>query len=379
MDLLCYSHLRWNFVYQRPQHLMSRFATDRRVFFIEEAVHDADLPVLKVEQPVDNVFVLTPHLQAGKGSANDINVQKELLAEFASTHRVVEHIAWYYTPIALALSDSFAPAQVIVYDCMDELSAFMNAPAELIQKEAELMKLADIVFTGGNSLYQVKKTMHHNVHSCPSSIDKEHFTIARGRLPQPADQDSIPHPRLGFFGVIDERLDIELLDAIAAERPEWQLVLIGPVVKIDPEKLPNRPNIHYLGSKSYAELPVYLSGWDVALLPFAKNAATRYISPTKTPEYLAGGKPVVSTSIADVVDPYGLEELVSIADESLDFVYRIAEHLYTVKKTSWLIKVDSFLADLSWDKTWAAMMLEINKILKEEQDVLFSSKKLDYV
>jgi len=244
----------------------------------------------------------------------------------------------------------------IVYDCMDELSAFQGAPPELRQREADLFQQADLVFTGGQSLYEVKRHQHPNVYAFPSSIDVTHFVQARQAIDDPVDQANIPHPRLGFYGVIDERMDIDLLKGVAIARPDWQLVLIGPIVKIDPASLPQLPNIHYLGGKSYAELPHYLAGWDVALLPFARNESTRFISPTKTPEYLAAGKPVVSTSIRDVVRPYRDLGLVQIADSVPEFVAAVEVALQTAQKDSeWLDRVDAFLAQNSWDKTWASM------------------------
>jgi UDP-galactopyranose mutase len=192
------------------------------------------------------------------------------------------------------------------------------------------------------------------VHAFPSSVDVAHFATARRPLPDPADQAAIAHPRLGFFGVVDERMDLELLAAVADARPDWQLVIVGPVVKIDPASLPRRPNLHFLGGKLYTELPTYLANWDVALMPFARNESTRFISPTKTPEYLAAGKPVVSTSIRDVVRPYGDLGLVRIADTPEDFV-RACEAALTEDRATWLPRVDSHLATMSWDNTWAGM------------------------
>ena len=218
------------------------------------------------------------------------------------------------------------------------------------------MRNADVVFTGGQSLYEAKRDKHPFINPFPSSIDRDHFAQARGAIADPEDQKSIPHPRLGFFGVIDERFDIELLDQIATARPHWQLVMIGPVTKIDPASLPQRPNIHYLGPKTYNELPQYLAGWDVALLPFAINEATRFISPTKTPEYLAAGKPVVSTPITDVVRPYGELELVRIASTPREFIAAIEESLAPdATSEDWFNRVDRFLSQMSWNETWARM------------------------
>jgi UDP-galactopyranose mutase len=244
----------------------------------------------------------------------------------------------------------------VVYDCMDELSAFKGAPEALKFHELELLRRADVVFTGGQSLYEAKREKHRSVHAFPSSIDRDHFMQARTRGEDPDDQKRIAHPRLGFFGVIDERFDIDLLDAVAAERPHWQFIMLGPITKIDPAMLPQRLNIHYLGAKSYDELPKYIAGWDVALLPFAINESTRYISPTKTPEYLAAGKPVVSTPITDVIRPYGQMDLVRIASTPQEFIAAIEDALTPEATTKqWLERVDKFLAKTSWDQTWAEM------------------------
>jgi UDP-galactopyranose mutase len=237
---------------------------------------------------------------------------------------------------------------------MDELSAFKGASSLLRDREAELLRRSSVVFTGGQSLYEAKRSQHDNVHPFPSSVDVEHFAEARRIVSDPEDQRGIPHPRLGYFGVIDERFDIELVDAVAEARPDWQLVMIGPVVKIDAATLPSRPNIHYLGAKSYEELPHYIAGWDVALLPFARNEATRFISPTKTPEYLAAGKPVVSTSIRDVVRPYGQQGLVRIADEAREFVHACTAAMAEPAAPR-ITQADAFLRQTSWDGTWTRM------------------------
>jgi UDP-galactopyranose mutase len=242
---------------------------------------------------------------------------------------------------------------------MDELSGFHGAPRELLALEEELLRCADLVFTGGQSLYEAKKQRHPHVFAFPSSVDVAHFAKARCPQPDPEDQRPIARPRLGFFGVIDERLDLSLLDAIAAARPEWQLVILGPTVKIDPATLPRRPNIHYLGMKTYESLPAYLAGWDAALLPFAMNDATRFISPTKTPEYLAAGCGVVSTPIRDVVRPYGEQGLVEIARQPGEFIAALDRVLHK-RDAAWHERVDSFLAGLSWDRTWAEMCRLMN-------------------
>jgi UDP-galactopyranose mutase len=277
-----------------------------------------------------------------------------LLARLFAEHRVRDHVLWYYTPMPVSWTRHLRPLAT-VYDCMDELSAFRGAPPELREREEELFRRADLVFTGGQSLYEAKRGKHPHVYAFPSGIDREHFGRARHVTAEPEDQAGIPHPRLGFFGVVDERFDLELLDSLSRERPDWHFVIIGPVVKIDPAHLPRGANVHYLGGKSYKELPSYLAGWDVATLLFARNEHTRYISPTKTPEYLAAGKPVVSTSIRDVVRPYGEMGIARIADDAPSFVAAAEELMSAGADPDWLARVDTLLAQNTWDRTWARM------------------------
>src|SRR4051794_15906004 len=349
----CLSHLRWDFVHQRPQHLLIRAARERRVFYVEEALFDASKPRLDVSEVHDNVFVCVPHLPETLRGVYEEAAQRVLLEGLVADERIADYVLWFYTPMALAWASALEPLAT-VYDCMDELTGFAGAPPELPQREAELLKRADLVFTGGRSLYEAKRDRHPSVYAFPSSVDPAHFAQARV-LDEPDDQAPIPSPRLGFYGVLDERLDGDLLEAIADLRPEWQFVLIGPVVKIDPADLPRRPNIHYLGSREYEELPAYLAGWDVALLPFARNEATRFISPTKTAEYLAAGKAVVSTSIADVVVAYGENGLARIADEPSAFVAACDEALAEDPRAL-ARRIEAALPHSSWDSTWARML-----------------------
>jgi UDP-galactopyranose mutase len=362
-DLVCFSHLRWDWVYQRPQHLLKRCAAERRVFFVEEPLRDHGSVRLDVRERENGVLVVTPILPDGLSShIAETAVLSSLLQTFFNDHSIHEYVLWYYTPMALDFTKHLKPLAVI-YDCMDELSAFKGAPDSLRFQELELLNRADVVFTGGHSLYEAKRNKHPFVHAFPSSIDREHFMQARTRGEDPEDQKRIAHPRLGFFGVIDERFDTAVIDAAAAARPDWQFVMVGPVTKIAPEALPQRPNIHYIGSKSYEELPRYIAGWDVALMPFAINEATRYISPTKTPEYLAAGKPVVSTPIADVVKPYGKLDLVRIARTPQEFIAAIEQSLKPeATSEKWLQRVDQFLANTSWDQTWSGMSELIDRV-----------------
>jgi glycosyltransferase involved in cell wall biosynthesis len=369
-DVICFSHLRWDFVHQRPQHLLTRCAQTRRVYFVEEPIFDDGPARLDVSPRIDNLWVVVPRLPTGLDNAEIVDLQRQLVDEMVRTQHIQSYALWYYTPMAMAFSDHLTPV-VTVYDCMDELSAFAFAPPDLRAREQALLRRADLVFTGGHSLYEIKRHQHHEVYPFPSSVDVRHFGQARAGLQDPADQAHIPHPRLGFFGVIDERMDLDLINGLAARRPDWHIVLIGPVIKIDEAALPVAPNLHYLGQKQYAELPSYLANWDVAMLPFAVNASTRYISPTKTPEYLAAGKPVVSTPIHDVVRPYGERGLVRIAHDVDALVEAIeaalAEHHPDGHGTAaWLKAVDMMLSRMSWDRTWAEMQTLMSRVVQAQ-------------
>jgi glycosyltransferase involved in cell wall biosynthesis len=376
VDLVCLSHLRWNFVFQRPQHLLTRCAAQRRVFYVEEPIigDAATVPSLKIA-PSAGVIVVTPQLppRLASGPERDAALRR-LLDECLARHDVRRFVLWYYTPMALGFSRHLSP-ELVVFDCMDELSAFAGAPAAMRSLEAELLARADVVFTGGRSLYEAKRALHSNVHAMPSSVDVAHFAQARQVSREPEDQRPLARPRLGYFGVIDERMDLDLLAAVADARPEWQLVMIGPVVKIDPAALPRRANLHYLGAKGYEELPHYIAFWDVALMPFARNESTRFISPTKTPEYLAAGKPVVSTSIRDVVRPYGRRGLVRIADDPHSFV-KACEAAMDEDATARTHAADAFLETTSWDRTWAHMVRLMARALEQKRRTPSRSTRL---
>jgi glycosyltransferase involved in cell wall biosynthesis len=356
-DLVCFSHLRWGFVFQRPQQIMARLAAGRRVFFFEEPVLDDDGPErLHVEDTPQGVTVMTPHLASGRARDPEAlaRAQRLMLDDALARDGITDFVAWYYTPMALAFSDHLQP-RLVVHDCMDELANFAGAPADLKEREAELLRRAGLVFTGGRSLYEARRERHPSVHLFPSSVDTQHFAGARRPQPDPSDQYAIPRPRLGFAGVIDERMDLALLAGVAALRPEWHLVLLGPVVKISPSSVPAAANIHLLGMKPYPELPAYLAGWDVGILPFARNEATRFISPTKTPEYLAAGLPVVSTSIRDVVRTYGVRGLARIADSPHGFVGAV-ESALQADRARHRAEADAFLGRMSWDATVERML-----------------------
>ena len=349
-DLLCFSHLRWDFVFQRVQHLLSRAAGSYRVIFWEEPIWvEFGVARLITRESVEGVLVVQPELPWG---ADWDAVQRVLLNELIAARSIVDPVLWYYTPAALAFSGHLT-GRPIVYDCMDELSAFAGADPALPELERALMARAGLVFTGGVSLYEAKRAQHPDVHAFPSGVDVAHFAPARQALAEPADQAGIGHPRIGFFGVLDERLDRALLAQAAALRPDWQFVVIGPLAKLDLEELPQGPNLHYLGAKGYDALPAYIAHWSVAMMPFALNAATRFISPTKTPEYLAAGRPVVSTPIVDVVRQWQGAPYVRIAADAEGFM--AAADALAALPDGWSSAADRALAAMSWDQIWAGM------------------------
>ena len=358
--IAAFSHLRWNFVYQRPQHLLSRLAARHPVIFVEEPELDTHGPARwERSKPQPNLTVYRPRtpVRTPGFHADQFPELEPLLAELRAELGDTRVLAWLYTPMALPLARSLAP-DAVIYDCMDELSLFLGAPPELLTHEAELLKYADVTFTGGPSLFRAKQARHPNVHCFPSSVDAGHFRLVdtEGRpVSEAEDQAELPHPRLGFYGVIDERLDLDIVDRIAEAHPDWQIVLVGPVVKIDPDRLPQRPNIQYLGQRSYEELPRYLAGWDVCLLPFARNDATRFISPTKTLEYMAAELPIVSTPIADVAEPYG--DIVYLGGTPGEFLAACEQALASSpeEREGRAEQMRRVLAGTSWDVTVDAM------------------------
>jgi UDP-galactopyranose mutase len=362
--LIVLSHLRWEFVFQRPQHLMTRLADHYRVYFVEEPKLVEGPAHLATRSIAPNLTVCVPHTANTSPGFHDdqLPVLEMLLEDLVEQEGLQDPLVWLYTPMALPLAEKLAP-RVLIYDCMDELSAFLNAPRQLIQRESALLRRADLVFTGGPSLYEAKRHRHPSVHCFPSSVDAAHFGRALGPHNDHPLQAGLARPRLGFYGVIDERLDLGLIRAVAEARPHWQVVLVGPVVKIDPATLPRLPNVHYFGQQPYADLPEFLGGWDVCLLPFALNEATEFISPTKTLEYMAGGKPTVSTPIRDVVGPYS--DIVSIAGDGPAFV-RACEAALAMpaqQRKALAERMATTIAGTSWTRTAQRMQALIDEVV----------------
>jgi UDP-galactopyranose mutase len=341
------------------------------VVFVEEPVHHPGAEPSWHRRDEGGVLVCRPHtpIEAPGFHADQVPLLADMVRELADAEDLGRHVAWLYTPLALPVAEAAEPS-VVVYDCMDELSLFLGAPPELLQRESELIARADVMFTGGPSLYEAKRTRHPDVHCFSSSVDAAHF---RGGGAEPADQAVLARPRLGFYGVIDERIDLAILDRLAIAHPDWQIVMIGPVVKIDPGTLPRHPNIHYLGQRRYEELPAYLAGWDVSLLPFARNDATRFISPTKTLEYMAAEHPIVSTPITDVAGPYG--GIVYLGDGPDGFIAACEAALASDpgerSRRAGLMR--DVLARTSWDATAAAMDSLITTALRRRAELAVES------
>jgi Glycosyl transferases group 1 len=369
-DLVCVSHLRWDFVFQRPQHLMARAAKGRKVVYFEEPIFkEGQSPDLQVRSD-NGVLVATPLLPLDLDEIQVGRMTRQMLDELLAKQSIKQFVLWMYTPMPLPYLEGLKP-QAVVYDCMDELANFRFAPPSLRAREQQLFQKADVVFTGGMSLYEAKCNQHGNVHCFPSSVEVAHFSKARRLLPEPRDMQNLRHPRVGFYGVIDERMDLELIEQCSRALPEVEFVLVGPLAKISLDELPQSSNVHFLGQKSYSELPAYLAHWDVAILPFAMNESTRFISPTKTPEYLAAGKPVVSTPIKDVVRPYGDAGVVYIAQDPKEFCAYIRKALLEDQRPR-QYKADAMVQQMSWDNTWERMEQQIERAIRvnERQTVV---------
>ena len=368
--LVVFSHLRWDFVFQRPQHLLSRLAKTYSVVFVEEPVRCDGPAWLERTSPSAGVQVLRPHTPVEAGGFHDdqLSMLEPMIAGWLEAEGIDDYVAWLYTPMALPLLQELAP-RAVVYDCMDELSAFKGAPRQMRQRETALLKRAQVVLTGGPALYELKRSLHPNVLCLPSAVDARHYDADRACADRNAMaragalQGGIATPRLGFFGVIDERLDVELVAALADAHARWQIVMVGPVVKIDPASLPRRPNLHWLGQQSYELLPQIVAGWSVCLMPFAMNESTRFISPTKTLEYMAAGKPVVSTPIHDVRAMFG--DLVAIASDPEAFVSAcrsaLAENSDQANERR--RKMGQRVAEYSWDRTAERVAAAIDAVL----------------
>ncbi|WP_407305650.1 glycosyltransferase [Acinetobacter sp.] len=357
--LIVFSHLRWNFVFQRPQHLLTRLSKYYNILFVEEPVNSGSVK-LEISDVASNIKVIVPHLhEEGWGFTDpQMAAMGPMVKAWVDESCDVSdgYGIWFYTPSALPLKDYFTP-EFTIFDVMDELSLFAGAPIHLKKREAELLRTADVVTAGGPSLARAKQGVRPDTLSLPSCVDAAHYSPRRACGAEVLTHDGdalqahISGPRIGFFGVIDERLDIDLVAAVADSNPRWQVVMVGPVVKIDPASLPKRPNIHYLGGQSYQILPQLVQGWDVCMMPFAINDATKFISPTKTLEYMAAEKPIVSTAVHDVIELYG--DVVEIGYDHSEFIGNIEKLLHEepTQAAQRIITGTEIVARCTWDAT----------------------------
>jgi hypothetical protein len=349
MDIVALSHLRWDFVFQRPQHLVTRAARRHRVLFVEEPIL-GDRLRMEVREVAPNVTVARLEMPRGlPATEQDATLAVELHHAVRAWRRS-RLVAWHWS-VMMEPASRLLAADVTVFDCMDELSLFHGAPPELVARESALLARADVVFTGGVSLWEAKRNRHANVHAFPSAVDLAHFVQGRYTQPEPAALRGIGAPRFIYAGVIDERINLGLIRRLA-EAEIGEVVLVGPVAKIDEADVPHHPRIHRLGMQPYEHLPGLFAHSDVGLMPFAMNEATRFISPTKTPEYLAAGLPVVSTPVRDVVRTYGDLPCVLIAHDADAFVAACAAALEVDGPSA---EVDRRLVGMSWEATWDAM------------------------
>lgn len=355
-DLVCFSHLRWDFPHQRPHHIMSRCARDRRVFYIEEPIYTTGTSMwLDISQRECGVWVVVPYLSEGITADEAREAQQALLEELFTEFEINNYAFWFYRPAALEIARNMHPIATI-YDCIGG-TADRDSAAGAPTLEEELLKHSNLVFAAGESIFKSKRNEKGNLYLCANGVDFDHFAQAREIFDDPADQARIPYPRIGYCGVIDERIDFKLLDAMAEARPDWQIVMLGPIVGIDQETLPQRKNIHYLGEKLYDELPAYMAGWEVAMLPFVRSWETSASNPIKIAEYLAAGKPTVSTSINDIVHYYGRKRMVHIADTLAEFIIAAADAGMDEPRdlSDWLERVDHYFVGHTWDRIWSRM------------------------
>ena len=357
--ILVHCHLRWDFVWQRPQQILSRLAKHYPVLFIEEPMHENSAPAIRVSEPYSSVFRIIPVLDSqAMGYDEQCAALLPVLHDWLDRHgfgpkRIAAGVQWFYSPMAAPLWLGRFGEALVVYDCMDELANFRFAPADIGAREQFLLEKADVVFTGGYHLFETKSRHHTNTHFYGCGVDADHYSGARmAETALPTEVAQLPRPVLGYFGVIDERIDYDLLTRLGRAFSGGSVVMVGPFAKVDPLTLPSLPNLYWLGQRAYAELPALVKAFDVCLMPFALNEATQYINPTKTLEYMAAGKPIVSTAVPDVVRNF--TPVVSVANSTEEFIE--AAYRASANPDTGLIAEGIARAEISsWESTVAAM------------------------
>lgn len=369
--IIVFSHLRWEFVWQRPQQILSRLANSNPVLFIEEPMYDlapGDNPNISLFHAATNISVASPHFPVGQAaSAGELQQMVKNAIESVGSAAFGRPLLWYYNPTMADWSMDLVDHRGVVYDCMDELAQFDYAPDGLIESESRLIEKADIVFAGGYELWLKKRKQHKNAHFFGCGVEYGHFAQAQdAELEIPSDVTGLPSPVIGWFGVIDERFDCDLLREAATLRPDWSFVMVGPVVKIDPSVLPRGHNIHWLGQRAYAELPGYCKAFDACMMWFALNDATEFINPTKALEYLATGKPVFATAVRDVVRQY--TEVINICATARQLVNSMELALASDQSQQRQMGIEMAKAS-SWEAAVARMKHLMEKVIAEREAV----------
>lgn len=354
-DLLVLAHSRWDLDHHRGHNIFSRYAQKRRVFYFEEpSFGQTEIPRLHIRDTFENVMVVTPHLPNPIKSNQIDSILRELIDELIFEEEIINFTLWLQTPRAFRYARDI-DATTIIYECMEDYDNINNFSENLFQVEKELMENSDIIFVVSEALYQKKKFQHHNIHVFPNSADYFHFIQSRDFILDPYDQIHIPHPRIGFYGIIDQSIDLKLIDEIAQIREDLNFVFIGPLKDTKFSQLPTRKNIYYLEQKDYNLIPLYVAEWDCGLLPFCINEVTQYSSPHQTAELLMAGKPIVATHIPDISIRFGKKSLAKMASNAEDFSEKIDKAILESKEQKWKELIDNELKNETWDQVFKKM------------------------
>lgn len=372
--IIVHCHLCWDWVWQRPQQFISRLSQRHKILFVETIGPDATLAAplarFRIAENFPNVTLLRLQFPAWRwGDANYVDSERRrLVQEFLAgpvAGQFEQPVQWFYDPMALRSFSGHMGEILTVYDCMDELSKFATAPPEIVERERELLAQAEVVFTGGRKLFESKSRFHDNCHFYGCGVDGKHFgqALDENALIHP-DIKNIKRPVLGYFGVVDERMDYRLLAKLADANPNWSVAMVGPVLKVDEKTMPRRPNLHWLGQRAYSDLPAFCKAFDVCLMPFALNEATEFINPTKALEYMATGRPIVSTAVPDVVRNFG--SVIKIAEDSNDFI-SICKQVLKQRDEDAISAGLALARDNSWDSIVSRLENHVDEALRKAQ------------
>ncbi len=327
--IIVHCHLCWDWVWQRPQQFLSRLSARHRILFVETVGPDPHLAApyarFRNADGFPNITILRIQFPTWQWrDADFVDRERRRLVQLALESELLagqfeNPVQWFYDPMAVKAFARQMNEIATVYDCMDELSKFKGAPPAIVERERELLALADVVFTGGRKMFESKSQFNGNCHFYGCGVDVAHFGQARSESTAVfADIAGLKKPVLGYFGVVDERMDYELVAKLADANPNWSVVIIGPAIKVDPDQFPQRPNLHWLGGREYKDLPAYGKGFDVCLMPFAMNEHTQFINPTKSLEYMATGREIISSAVPDVISNFGA--VVKVAHSHDEFI-----------------------------------------------------------